>query len=199
LWYSLGNEWANFIEKSMPEWSKDYIAAFVIEVDESLVLKLDTESRLESLEEDYGDREGILWWKVREELGYDGVEIIPRQKGYSEKYWAGWYSYWDIGSGCIWDTSCIKSITKIFPREKSQADVEAPQQDAYELKKSNIIYIDTSTASWDRMLRNNGYSLLGAGLSKLPRMGEGYFNVSDQNTFSKAQKQYNIEFEEVAE
>jgi len=201
LWYGIGNEWADFIEKKMPEWSKDYVAAFVIEVDESSVLTIDNEALLESLDDEYGDRrEGIKWWKVQEELGWSGVEIIPHQKGYAEKYWAGWYSYWDIASGCIWDMSCITKITKIFPREKPQADVEAPKDASRnEFKKLNTIYIDTSTQSWNRLLSNNGYSFLRAGLDKNSRMGEGYFNVLDQDAFTKAQKQYNIEFEEVTE
>ena len=193
LWYSLGNEWADFIENKMPEWSKDYVSAFVLDVDDSYILKIDSVKELKELEENHGDWEGISWWRVQNDLDYYGVEISPHQKNYSHVL--NWYRYWDIASGCIWDTRCIKSITKIFPREKINDDLQTTQQDSPE--KNMEVYINYNDEFWEQPNSTRIHPNK-IGLARSTKSGRSQnYTVIDKQLFDNAVKQYDINFKEV--
>jgi hypothetical protein len=104
LWYAIGTEWIDWVKNNMPEWERDH--AFVLDVDESRLLKINTYHDLQSFDEEFGI-EGyyIDWEKVSKRYG--GIEIAPYI--YNARYEMLWYYGWDVASGCIWGSNMIKN------------------------------------------------------------------------------------------
>lgn len=112
LWYSMGTEWIDWCrsEEGNSNWVKDN--TFSIEVDEYMILILETPEEKREFEEEYGfkNKNGyvchINWGRVAEK--YYGIEI--------HKPWGPighWLNPWDISSGCIWNERAIKRIEKL--------------------------------------------------------------------------------------
>lgn len=59
---------------------------------------------------EYGMIQGIQWDKIAEK--YQGIIITPYQWGRRLTLKTSWYYGWDCASGCIWDVTCIKTMTK---------------------------------------------------------------------------------------
>lgn len=115
IWYSLANEWAEYIKYDAPDWASDYTNVFLLDIDFSKILKIDTSEKLLSFNRKYANNMFVDWAALQEE-GYCGVEIIPYQG--SHRHSIPWYYGWDIASGCIWNSSCIKKVNKVYPRTK---------------------------------------------------------------------------------
>jgi len=104
LWYAIGTEWIDWVRYERPDWERDH--AFVLDVDESRLLKINNYNDLQRFNEEYGI-EGyyIDWEKVSEKYG--GIEIAPYI--YQARYEISWYYDWDVASGCIWGPDMFKN------------------------------------------------------------------------------------------
>lgn len=109
LWYSIGTEWIDWVRSEMPEWEKD--DAYLLEVDESRLLKLETVNDTLYFTKQYGDERGdtINWEEVGEDYG--GIEI-PEYL-YDLRFKLNWYYPWDVASGCIWGEGILKNAKKL--------------------------------------------------------------------------------------
>jgi hypothetical protein len=114
IWYSLANEWAEFIKYDAPEFAPDYTNVFSLDIDYSKILQIDTSEKLLAFNKKYARSSMFVDWTAIQDEGYCGVEIIPHQRQHSHSLM--WYYNWSIASGCIWDSSCIKKSTKIYPK-----------------------------------------------------------------------------------
>jgi hypothetical protein len=112
IWYSLANEWVDYLKYDAPEMAPNYTNAFSLDIDYTKVLKIDSPEKFLEFHKKYSDGMFVDWKAIQNE-GYCGVEIIPFQSEY--KFDVQWYYIWDIASGCIWDSSCIKKSTKVYP------------------------------------------------------------------------------------
>lgn len=120
LWYGFGNSWMDWVRSEMPDWESErkYDHAHLLEIVEGSVLKMSTHDQLLEFTERYrGKQEGyfeqnmIDWTRVAED--YAGIEINPYIESARMDEDTNWYYTWDIASGCIWDKSAIRSITRI--------------------------------------------------------------------------------------
>ena len=115
LWFSFGTEWIDFVGESLftREEASDMLQnAYVIKTNDSKILTIGMENESLFLET-YGvdndsDIMDVDWKKVASD--WSGVEILINPRELNERWL---WSTWDIPSGCIWDISGIKSITKI--------------------------------------------------------------------------------------
>lgn len=114
LWYAIGSEWIDWVRGEMPHWEGEN--AFVVDIDESKILKIDTFEKLLAFDKEYGLKvmkglklTGINWSEVAKRYG--GIEIAPYI--YKGRFEINWYYGWDVASGCIWGDGVIKSITRI--------------------------------------------------------------------------------------
>jgi len=115
IWYSLASEWVEFLIYQAPEWASNYTNVFLLDIDFSKILKIDSTEKFETFNKDYANGIHGDWfvdWTAIQKEGYKGVEIIPYQMDYRD---ITWYNQWDVASGCIWDSSCIKNTTKVYP------------------------------------------------------------------------------------
>ena len=121
-WYALGEEWAKWLSSDMPEWWNRYDRIYMIDLDYSNILRLNTIQKMRKFEseysasgnfEGYGLVKGIDWSKVKQH--YKGIEIIPYQWNMRADSRNQWYHSWDVGSGCVWSASAIKGVREIVP------------------------------------------------------------------------------------
>ena len=117
LWYGLGTEWIDWVREEMPEWESENV--FEIKIDESRILKIDSEAGIRDLTREFGlsyrSPSGGVYdidWPRIAKL-YSGIEISPYQRGMRYDKVASWYYTWDIASGCIWGNDVIKKMQKI--------------------------------------------------------------------------------------
>ena len=75
-------------------------------------LQISNSDEFNKLESDFGFHAGEsqiggvgIDWKKMQDAGFAGIEICPYM---GSSY--GWYSYWDVASGCIWDSSGISDV-----------------------------------------------------------------------------------------
>lgn len=115
LWYSLGNEWADFLKFDASDWAKTYNNVFILEIDLKKILKIDSYEMLMEFDRNHSDGNMYVDWGKIQKIGYHGVEIIPYQN--DARFSIPWYYGWDVASGCIWNTDCIKKTTKVFPKK----------------------------------------------------------------------------------
>jgi len=119
LWYGFGTSWAEWVMSEMPEWRKDYKSIFLLEINESSILKMSTKEELLEFTKKYSPKETsnyfernlIDWVSVVND--YDGIEINPYIYSARMDERTNWYYPWDVASGCIWSIGGIKSIKKI--------------------------------------------------------------------------------------
>jgi hypothetical protein len=117
LWYCVGFGWLDFTTSDFQDFYTigNRVYAFEISLEGLNILKITSYEELIKFEEIYlapneneymkGRKFDIDWSKVAE--NYDGIEIAP----YIHKARMGhmWYYGWDVASGCIWNTSGLKS------------------------------------------------------------------------------------------
>ena len=104
LWYAIGTGWIDWVKDNMPEWEREY--AFVLDIDESRLLKIDNYQDLQAFNEEYGiEGNYIDWDKVSQKYG--GIEIAPYI--YQARYDMLWYYGWDVASGCVWASNMVKN------------------------------------------------------------------------------------------
>tara|TARA_R110002020_G_scaffold287847_1_gene503409 strand:+ start:223 stop:744 length:522 start_codon:yes stop_codon:yes gene_type:complete len=118
LWYALGSEWWDWMEREMPKWIDDYNFVFKLELHEDMILKLGHDISHSEFEELYGIvkyGDGVVsdinWFKVQLDLMKEnkyGIEIIAPFGSIGS-----WLRPWDISSGCVWGEKAIKDIVKI--------------------------------------------------------------------------------------
>jgi len=125
LWYGFGTSWLEWVRSEMPDWEKDYKSIFLLEINESSVLKLSSKEELIEFTKNYSpshnsigpsstsysERNLIDWSMVANK--YAGIEINPYIYSARRDEFTNWYYPWDVASGCIWRKSGIKSINKI--------------------------------------------------------------------------------------
>ena len=117
FWYSVGDEWHNWMRAEMPEWEGKY--NYRVVVDYTNILQITNKKELLRFTEEFGKElapnigeKWIDWQKVAAK--YKGIEISPYI--HSARYDVGWYYGWDVASGCIWNVTAIK---KLIPVDKA--------------------------------------------------------------------------------
>lgn len=111
LWYAFGREWIDF-HPSCDVNDCDLPPLFEVDVDTSTFIKLTSPQDITAFHDQYyvkGElgRE-INWLEVS--LKYDGIEINPFNRQYSDLYW---YRTFDVSSGCIWNLQKVKNIKRL--------------------------------------------------------------------------------------
>lgn len=119
LWYGFGNSWLEWVRNEMPDWEKDYKNIFLLDINDSSILKMSTKEELLDFTKKYSHNSdnyfeiSMIDWKLVAN-DYDGIEINPYIHSARMDRKTNWYYPWDVASGCIWNTGGIKSITKII-------------------------------------------------------------------------------------
>ena len=113
LWYSMGREWMEWIEREKMDWWKKYI--YKVEINSKKILFLDTERKVKLFSKAY-QRPGyfsmnIHWGRIAEK--YSGIEFNPYFWHLRFEIGLLWYYGIDVPSGCIWNKAGIKSITRL--------------------------------------------------------------------------------------
>jgi hypothetical protein len=107
LWYSINDEWYQWISYNMPSKLKKY--KFELEIDFSRIIVLKDSKTLKEFVDIYGFNELNLvfidWEKVSED--YDGIEFSPYFKNNILDFKNIWYNTIDVESGCIWNLDII--------------------------------------------------------------------------------------------
>jgi hypothetical protein len=109
LWYSIGDEWIEWVRKNMPEWEHSYNHTIV--VDESKLLIISTFIELEAFISAYKKDEYNIDWKAIRSR-YMGIEFRNygdiRHRTF-DKFNILYTFYWglDCSCGCIWNMNCI--------------------------------------------------------------------------------------------
>lgn len=113
LWYGIDYAWLEWCES---ESFCSYKYTYKLDVDESKLLILPTVDAILAFNAEYAAPAFYGWHTIdwpRVALKYGGIEIAPYQWDLRFNNRTRWYYGWDIASGCIWDASLVKSITKI--------------------------------------------------------------------------------------
>lgn len=117
LWYCVGFGWLDFTTSDFQDFYTigNRVYAFEISLEGLNVLKITSYEELVKFEEIYlapseneymkDKKFDIDWSKVAE--NYDGIEIAPYI--YKARMGHMWYYGWDVASGCIWNTTNLKS------------------------------------------------------------------------------------------
>ena len=125
LWYGFGTSWLDWVRSQMPDWEKDYKSIFLLEINESSVLRLSSKEELVEFTKKYSpshnsidpssisyfERNLIDWSMVAN--NYAGIEINPYIYSARMDRFTNWYYPWDVASGCVWNRDGILSIKKI--------------------------------------------------------------------------------------
>ena len=115
LWYGIGTSWIDWVRSEMPSWERNNI--FLIDIDESKIIKISNENELLQFNENYkSELENtsfslIDWKKVSKD--YEGIEITPYLYKMRFDRRVFWYYSWDVASGCVWGNGVIKNIEKL--------------------------------------------------------------------------------------
>jgi len=117
LWYSIENEWAEWVKYNMPHWAERYNLQLVLK--QSNILVIDSMEKLVGFQAQYEigmetrTSLGFVmvdWERVAE--NYSGIEIrnyyqikgdIMKDHKNLNRYL--WFTGWDVPSGCIWNLS----------------------------------------------------------------------------------------------
>jgi hypothetical protein len=117
LWYAVGFGWLDFTTHEHTSFYQydQHIYAFEISLDGLNVLRITNYDELVKFEKQYAITKDdpysmlkgwdINWAKVAE--SYDGIEIAPYI--YKARMTHKWYYGWDVASGCIWNTTGLKT------------------------------------------------------------------------------------------
>jgi len=118
FWYSVGRAWQDWAKNNFWELG-DYI--YRIDLDMSKILLISNLEEMTKFNDEFGikDKGNTNGWNIGnnkihwEEVAkqYSGIEINPFEG--EGKYTFGWYGTWDIASGCIWDASAVKDLTRV--------------------------------------------------------------------------------------
>ena len=127
FWYGIDNSWIEWCESEMPEWVTPH--RYRLEIDMAEVLVVDTIEKMHdinkhSVTDEYPPMLHYptqtfqrfnynIDWTHFEKKGYKGIEIPRYMYELRMNHDFFWYYSWDVASGCIWDTSIIKSVTKL--------------------------------------------------------------------------------------
>jgi hypothetical protein len=112
IWYGIGTDWIDWTRSEMPHWEQENL--FKLDINTSNVKLIKTMDDIVEFEKEYGMKDGynkgsIDWNKVAKQ--YTGIEFYPYL--YAARFKHLWYYSIDVDSGCIWDKSAIKRITKL--------------------------------------------------------------------------------------
>ena len=118
FWYGIDNAWIDWCESEMPEWVTPH--RYKLDIDMSKVLVVDTIEKMRDMNKHVVNTDEYFHkfnydidWTYFDKKGYKGIEIPRYMYELRMNHDFFWYYSWDVASGCIWDTSIIKSITKI--------------------------------------------------------------------------------------
>lgn len=118
FWYGIDNAWIDWCESEMPEWVTPH--RYKLDIDMSKVLVVDTIEKMRDMNKHVVNTDEYFHkfnydidWTYFDKKGYKGIEIPRYMHELRMNHDFFWYYSWDVASGCIWDTSIIKSITKI--------------------------------------------------------------------------------------
>ena len=117
IWYATGGAWLQFLLMDMEQWLKDAVYVWEINVDRTLVYRLQHADDTRQCIADYGVGSGMdatLDWSAMAEHGYSGVEVETYLPEFRREL--GWYYEWDIESGVVWKEETIQGIQPIAVR-----------------------------------------------------------------------------------
>jgi len=105
IWYGCGLEWVEWLlsnDAPVGDW------IYSVEIT-SAVLRLTTADEVLAFSREYGvGGSNVDWRRVAER--WAGIEICPYQWELRYRPETGWYSPWDVASGCIWDERGIRAL-----------------------------------------------------------------------------------------
>ena len=111
VWYACGDEWIYWVWRNMEEWLGDYI--YKLKIDKSNFVRIRNDKDFLAFNAMYRRPSGYIDWPFVAQTGFTGIEISPHIEDMRRGTGFFWYSAWDIASGCVWDTSCIKNVSII--------------------------------------------------------------------------------------
>lgn len=129
LWYAFGGAWIEWMSGEMPEWLGRYDYIYVIEVDDSKLVKVSIDN-VKEFSEKYNsgnqiDRNQVDWNQVAGDFcGFEAPP--PYRKGWGVPLW--WNTI-DIPSGCIWDSSCITSFRRIGEKKGEEWHLKGEEEE----------------------------------------------------------------------
>ena len=122
LWYACGIDWILFTRQEYMEGfrGRDYLyhlnlnytsfAELDAGVDTSRkVLEITSREDVDRIERDYGENRMVNWAKFSRDFG--GIQACP-------VHFVGgtsWGRWWDVNSGCVWESDAIGSAVQISP------------------------------------------------------------------------------------
>lgn len=117
LWYGFGTSWLDWVRSEMPQWETENV--FKIDIYDDDIVDIATEQIFLWFSKRYKDpekegkygNEKINWPEVTKK--YKGIEFPIYYSKYRRDPEHAWYYPWDVASGCIWDLSAIKKVTKL--------------------------------------------------------------------------------------
>lgn len=155
LWYSFGGSWLAFGSKEVPDMIEGYKFIYMIEVDESKLIKVSSDNlvdfwkkyKLESYK--YDDAGRIDWIKVAKD--YSGFENPP-------PYSTGEYYWWntlDVPGGCIWDGSCIKNLIRLGEKVSDEDWYLTGREEEPKISQDLVDEIDTVEFNQNELYTHN--------------------------------------------
>ncbi len=117
LWYSCDDLWIEWLKDSgMDDMLIKYKYKYGIKIDKKKILTIKNDKDMQKFIKEYkpiNDNNPIDWNRISKK--YSGIEIIPYLEDFSiiGKNMQNWYLYWDIPSGCIWNSDAIISIKEL--------------------------------------------------------------------------------------
>lgn len=125
IWYACDERWELFVAQGEMYGKDDPDSfynrrkptmehKFLLTLDMSKMLVLDSEYKVENFTHTYVDRSmsryNLIDWKRVAER-YSGVECCPYFRELREYYM--WYVGWDVPSGCVWDAGAVQKVEKL--------------------------------------------------------------------------------------
>jgi hypothetical protein len=140
-----------------PTWESDYM--HIIDVDLSKMKVIRNYEQLLEFHNEYSTMNAmsgyphIDWNKVSQK--FSGIEIVPyiNETRFDEEI--QWYYTWDVASGCIWDSSGIKSV-KNFGDKKQDYKVLYGLPERNDLKTLGLVELTYSYDSAEYLSKEYG-------------------------------------------
>lgn len=117
LWYACGDGWIYFTQHDYKSARGNYFYKIKLSGN---ILYIKSDEDFKKFNDQYGfdlrSEKGyeINWPEVAKQ--YDGIEICPHNNTAKHRY--PWYHYWDVASGCVWNSNTISHVEEIFTSEE---------------------------------------------------------------------------------
>ena len=107
-----------FAQSEMPEWIEDNPFIYALDLSTRMNVVLDDNHKTEHFMRRFGrtDEDGVgkIDWAKLAKPPYTGLEI---QEYMMEHRMVLWYNMWDVESGVMWDTECVRGWQLVATRK----------------------------------------------------------------------------------